>query len=235
MQIAIRMIAVGALLTGAGAVFAQNAEPRNVLQLSASASSEVVQDWLQLTLSATQEGSDGAAVQDKLRQLLDGAQALLRRQAQPEQLEWRSGAFSVAPRYGKDGKITGWQGRAELLLQGRDFARITSAAAQVPGMSIRQIGFALSPQARAQAQEQVQAQAVARFGQQAQALARSFGFEGYSLREVQVSSHDSGPGPQPRMLAMAAKAGAMEEAPPLALEAGKALVEVSVSGSVQMR
>lgn len=234
MQNAMKFVAASALLASAGAVFAQNVEPRNVLQLSASASSEVAQDWMQLTLAAVQDGSDAAAVQAQLRQLLDGAQAVLRLRAQEGQLEWRSGAFSIAPRYGKDGKIAGWQGRAELLLQGRDFARITSAATQVQGMGIRQIGFSLSPQARAQAQLQVQAQAVERFGQQAQALSRSFGFTGYTLREVQVNSQESGPGPQPRMFAMAAKAGPMDEGAPIPVEAGKAQVEVSVSGSVQM-
>ncbi len=234
MKNAIQLIAVSALLAGSAGVFAQNAEPRQVLQLAASASAEVVQDWLQLTLASQREGSDAAAVQAQLRQDLEGAQALLRRQAQEGQFEWRSGAFAITPRYGKDGKIAGWQGRAELLLQGRDFARITSTAAQVPGMAIRQLGFALSPQARAQAEGQVQAQAVARFQQRAQELTRSFGLHSYSLREVQVSSHESSPGPQPRMLAMAAKAGALEDAP-LPLEAGKAQVEVSVSGSVQMQ
>ncbi len=236
MRFAIQFVAASALLAGATAAFSQNSAlpaPQQVLQLSASASTEVAQDWLQLTLASTHEGSDAGAVQAQLRQDLEGAQALLRRQAQPGQLEWRSGAFAITPRYGKDGKISGWQGRAELLLQGRDFGRITSTAAQVPGMVIRQIGFALSPQARTEAESQVQAQAVARFQAKAQELSRSFGFTGYSLREVQVNSHESSPGPQPRMWAMAAKAAPMDDAP-LPVEAGKAQVEVSISGSVQM-
>ena len=53
-----------AAAAGAGtAAHAQQAEPlRNVVQLSASGSVEVDQDWLQMQLSAVREGSSAAVV-----------------------------------------------------------------------------------------------------------------------------------------------------------------------------
>ena len=191
------------MLACASASFSQNSTaqpPQNVLQLSATGSTEVVQDWLVLTLATSKEGSDAAAVQAQLRQALDAALAEAKRQAQPGQLDVRTGAFGLYPRYGKDGKMSGWQGRAELLLQGRDFARITGTAAKVQSMAISQIGFG-----------------------------------GYTLREVAVQSSEGASGPRPRMMAMEAKAMALGDAAPVPVEAGKAQVEVSVSGSVQMR
>lgn len=79
----------------------------------------------------------------------------------------------------------------------------------------------------------MQAQAIARFRDKASEIAKSFGFAGYSLREVAVSANDQGPQPMPRMLAMEARA-AMADAP-LPVAAGRATVTVNVSGTVQLQ
>lgn len=225
-------IAVGALSAAAGMACAQTLpEPSNVLQLSSSGTVEVTQDLLVMTLAATREGSDAAAVQTQLQQVLDAALTAAKRQAQPGQLDVRTGSFGIYPRNNKDGKVTGWQGRAELVLQGRDFDRITRTAAQISGMPVSQTGFALSREARAKVEGQAQSEAVANFQAKAQSLAQAFGFQRYTVREVSVNSNDMGY-PAPRM-AMMAKGGMAEDAQ-IPVEAGKSQVVVNVSGSVQM-
>ena len=225
------------MLACASASFSQNSTaqpPQNVLQLSATGSTEVVQDWLVLTLATSKEGSDAAAVQAQLRQALDAALAEAKRQAQPGQLDVRTGAFGLYPRYGKDGKMSGWQGRAELVLHGRDFARITATAARIQGMPIAQVGFGLSRSESERAEREAQSQAIEAFKVRAATLTQAFGFAGYTLREVSVSSQGQMPVPRPRMMAMEAKMASMADSP-LPVEAGKSTVVVNVSGSVQMR
>lgn len=237
MKNAFKTIALSALLAGSPSVFAQNylaPVPQDVLQLSASGAVEVQQDLLVLTLSATKEAADAAAVQAQLKQALDAALGLARAAAQPQQMDVRTGAFGMYPRYGKDGKISGWQGRAELVLQGRDFARITGTAGKIQSMAISQIAFDLSREARAKVESDAQAKAIEAFKARATELARGFGFTGYTLREVNVNSNEMSPGPRPRMLAMEAKAASMSDAP-VPVEAGKAQVTVTLSGSVQLR
>ncbi len=225
-------IAVGALSAAAGMACAQTLpEPSNVLQLSSSGTVEVTQDLLVMTLAATREGSDAAAVQTQLQQVLDAALTAAKRQAQPGQLDVRTGSFGIYPRNNKDGKVTGWQGRAELVLQGRDFDLITRTAAQISGMPVSQTGFALSREARAKVEGQAQSEAIANFQAKAQSLAQAFGFQRYTVREVSVNSNDMGY-PAPRM-AMMAKGGMAEDAQ-IPVEAGKSQVVVNVSGSVQM-
>ncbi len=206
----------------------------NVLQLSAQGSVDVQQDVLVLTLGTTKEGSDAAGVQTQLKQALDSALAEAKRNAQPQQMEVRTGNFGLFPRYGKDGKITGWQGRAELVLEGRDFGRITSTAGRIQSMPITQVAFDLSREARAKVEGEAQSRAIEDFKRRATELSRSFGFSGYTLRDVVVNNNESMPGPRPRMMAMQAKAEAFSDAP-VPVEAGKAQVQVTVSGSVQMR
>lgn len=232
-----KLIAASALLMCAGAAFSQTAaapELRNVVQLSATGTVEVQQDLLVLNLATSKEAADAATVQTQLRQALDTALAEAKRNAQPGQLDVHTGPFGLYPRYGKDGKINGWQGRAELVLEGRDFARITATAGKIQTLAISQVSFGLSREARAKVEGEAQAQAIEQFKARAAELAKGFEFSNYSLREVAVNSNEMIPGPRPRMMAAEAKMGSFSDAS-VPVEAGKAQVVVNVSGSVQMR
>ncbi len=208
------------------------APPQNVLQLTASGQVEVLQDMLTLSLTTNREGSDAAAVQAELRKALDAALAQVKPGAQAGQMDVRTGDFSIHPRYHRDGKISGWQGRAELLLEGRDFPRITQAAARASSMTIGNVAFGLSREQRAKVETEAQAIAIDRFKAKAAEIAKAFGFAGYTLREVSISGGEGGP--QPRMYGMA-KAQAMAADAPVPVEPGRSTVQVSVSGTVQAR
>lgn len=224
-------LAAGASAWAQGAA---GAEPRNVMQLSASGTVDVAQDLLLLTLATSKEGADAAAVQGQLRQALDAALTEAKRNAAPGQLDVRTGHFGLYPRYSKDGKVNGWQGSAELVLEGRDFPRITGAAARVTTMSIRSTGFGLSHEARAKVESEAQSRAIEQFKQRAAELAKGFGFGSYTLREVAVTSSDMQQQPRLRMMG-AAKMEAVSADAPVPVEAGKTQVTVNVSGSVQMK
>src|SRR6478672_4333414 len=105
--------------------------PENVVQLSAASTVEVPQDLLSIQLQATREGSDPARVQADLKAVLDAALAQARRETQPGALDVRTGGFSVLPRYGRDRRITAWQGTAELVLEGTDVARVRTEERRV--------------------------------------------------------------------------------------------------------
>ncbi len=227
---------------GAPAAQPAPAAPQNVVQLSAEGSVEVQQDLLVLTLGTTRDGKDANTVQAQLREALDKAVLEARRASsstEPGQMDVRTGNFSLYPRYsqgpnGQGSQINGWQGSAELVLEGRDFARITQTAARIDSMTIRQVAFDLSRAQRAKVERDAQALAIDHFKAQAADLTQAFGFGSYTLREVSVNSNSFAPGPRPRMVAMQAKGPAMEDAP-IAVQAGKTTVTVNVSGSVQMR
>ena len=232
-----KLIAASALIASASAAFAQNTptpELRNVVQLSATGTVEVQQDLLVLNLATSKEAADAATVQTQLKQALDAALTEAKRNAQPGQLDVRTGPFGLYPRYGKDGKINGWQGRAELVLEGRDFARITATAGKIQTLAISQVAFGLSREARAKVESEAQTQAIEQFKARAAELAKGFGFANYGLREVAVNSNEMSPGPRPRMMAAEAKVASFSDSA-VPVEAGKAQVTVNVSGSVQMR
>lgn len=221
-------------LGACAAVHAQTTPPpANVVQLSASGFKEVQQDWLSMTLNTSREGPDAVTVQNQLKVALDAALAVAKAAVQPQQLDVRTGQFSLYPRYSSNGKINGWQGRTELILEGRDFARISATAGKIQTLTLGNVGFSLSRQAQQALESDVQAMAMERFKQRATEIAKGFGFGAYSLREIAVSSADQGSGyVRPRVMAMEAKA-AMSDAP-IAVEAGKSMVNVTISGTIQL-
>jgi predicted secreted protein len=206
--------------------------PQNVLQLSASGSVEVQQDLLSLSLSTTREGTDANAVQGQLKAALDAALTEARKAALPGQLDVRTGNFSLHPRYTQGGRISGWNGTAELVLEGRDFGRITQTAAKIQTMTLGGVSFGLSREQRTKVETEAQTIAIERFKAKAAELAKGFGFTGYSLREVSVNANDQG-FPRPVRMAMEAKAASADS--PLQVEAGKSTVMVTVSGTVQLK
>ena len=234
---AIKYIAACALILCAGSTFSQvsvtREETRNVAQLSASGTVEVQQDLLSITLSTNASGSDANTVQTQLKQALDAALAIARPTVAAGQLDLRTGNFSLYPRYDKNGKINGWQGSTELVLEGRDFPRITATAGKIQSLTVANVSFALSREQRAKVEGEAQTQAIERFKTKAVEVAKGFGFTSYTLREVSINANDQGFQPRPRMASMQAKS--MESDMPISVEAGKSTVQVNVSGTVQMK
>lgn len=227
-----KSIAACAALVCAGVALADTPPPQNVLQLSASGTVEVQQDLLSMTLSTTRDAPEAATVQSQLKAALDAALAEARKSAQPGQLDVRTGNFTLSPRYTREGKINGWQGSTELVLEGRDFPRITQTANRITTLTVGGVGFGLSREQRAQVETEAQSIAIENFKQKAGELAKGFGFAGYTLREVSVNANEGGP-IRPRMMAAQAKSFSADAAVPV--EAGKTSVVVNVSGAVQLK
>ncbi len=227
-----RILVATVLSAGAALASAQMMPPpQNVVQLAANGTVEVQQDMLTLTMNSVKEAPDAATVQSQLRQALDTALAEAKKSAAPGQMDVRTGNFSLYPRYAKDGRISSWQGTAELVLEGRDFARISSTAGRIQTLTMGNVSFGLSREQRAKVEAEAQAMAIEGFKAKAAEIARGFGFAGYTLREVSVNANDQGGMPRPQMMAMRAKAA--DESVPV--EAGKSTVVVTVSGQVQLR
>lgn len=220
------------LLASAEPVLAQapSPAPLNVVSLSASASVEVTKDVLGVTFATSRDGPDAAVVQAQLKAAVDAVLAEARKIARPGQVEVQTGSFALHPRYAPKGGLNGWQGSAEVIVEGKDIAAIAALAGRVQAMPVARVMFSLSREAREKVDADVTAQAIARFRQRADFVARQFGFGAWSIREVAVNTEQPPTG-VPMLRMQASRAGADEALP---VEAGKASVTASVSGSVQL-
>ena len=103
---------------------------------------------------------------------------------------------------------------------------------RISTLTVARVGYGLSREQREKVEGDVAAQAIARFRVKAADYAKQFGYAAFAVREVSVNSDQQAvmiSQPSVRMKSMSAAA---DESLPV--EAGKALVTVSVNGSVQM-
>ncbi|MGF6465773.1 SIMPL domain-containing protein [Paraburkholderia youngii] len=205
-------------------------QPSGVLSLNAQASAEVPQDEVEITLFYEQEASEPSALTSTLNQRADAA---LQKARAVAGVTARSGAFSIFPSTDRDGRISAWRGRTEVVLESRDFAAASKLAGQMASiMQVGNVRFSLSPEAQRAAEQRLSGEAIKSFREQAAASSQAFGFSGYSIREVNVNHS----GVMPRPMMMSARAmGADAKSAPMPLEGGTSTVTVNVSGSVQMK
>ncbi|WP_019936857.1 SIMPL domain-containing protein [Bordetella sp. FB-8] len=198
------------------------------MTLQATASAEVPLDTVRITLAAETEAQSQAAASQQLAVLL----ATATKQAQDAAgITSHTGNYGIWPSRDHAGKINGWHGRGEIVLQSRDFAAASALATRMNSdVAISNIVFVLSRQAR-QAQEHKLVRQVAQaFRARALEAAKAFGFSGYRIAQLDMSGAGAvPPAPHPvPMMRMAAKADEVD-AP---LQGGNVVVSVSVSGTI---
>jgi predicted secreted protein len=225
-----KLLAASLLSTTAAIAAAQTvAPPSGVLSLSAQAATEVPTDVVHLTLAAEQEGPEPTAISNALSAR---TQAVLAQAKRTSGVEAQSGGFTIHPNTDRNGRISTWRGRSEVILKSKDFAAVSKLAGDLANqMQVQNIAFSLSREARQAAEQKLADQAVAAFRDKAQATTKLFGYSGYTIREVSLNE-SGGVMPMPRMYA--AKAMSADAGAPIPVEGGKSQVTVSVNGSVQM-
>ncbi|WP_175775691.1 SIMPL domain-containing protein [Burkholderia anthina] len=208
-------------------------EPAGVLSLSSQASADVPQDIIHITLFYEQQAKDPGTLTSALNQRADAALAQAKGVSG---VTAHTGAFSVYPSTDRDGKISAWRGRTEVVLESRDFAAASKLAGQLSNqMQVANVEFSLSPEAQRAAEQKLTTEAIKSFRVRADEAAKAFGYNSYSIRDVNVGGGRNVQ-PYPRMMAMAAAPmDSAKMSAPIAVEGGKATVSVTVNGSVQMK
>ncbi|WP_175690336.1 SIMPL domain-containing protein [Burkholderia anthina] len=208
-------------------------EPAGVLSLSSQASADVPQDIIHITLFYEQQAKDPGSLTSALNQRADAALAQAKGVSG---VTAHTGAFSVYPSTDRDGKISAWRGRTEVVLESRDFAAASKLAGQLSNqMQVANVEFSLSPEAQRAAEQKLTTEAIKSFRARADEAAKAFGYNSYSIRDVNVGGGRNVQ-PYPRMMAMAAAPmDSAKMSAPIAVEGGKATVSVTVNGSVQMK
>lgn len=199
-----------------------------VLSLSASASRELANDRLVVTVYAEREATDAAGAQAQVNALIGPALETLR--AARPQLEIESSGWRTWP-VNAEGRIRGWRARATITVRGEPSPTLAALIGQLGGtLAIESLRHELSRGAREKAEAELLAEAAAGFQSKAQAGARALGYREANLRSVSLNQAQSGP-----PVAMMRTAGApllAATAAPIATAEGSTTVTVTLEGSV---
>ena len=150
----------------------------------------------------------------------------------------QTGNFSLYPRYSAPAPsgrqtMTGWQGMAELIVEGKDTAAIGALVGRITTMTVAGVGYRLSREASQRVEAEITGEAIARYRSRAGEYAKQFGYAGFVIREVNVSTAEGGA--RPMQMARMRTAVTSSTSEPLAVEPGKESVTVTVNGTVQMQ
>ncbi|MGI4814111.1 MAG: SIMPL domain-containing protein [Janthinobacterium lividum] len=203
--------------------------PSGVLSLSADATAEVPSDRIRITVFHEESAADPATLTAALTRATQHALTAARGQAG---VDVSTGGFNVYASNDRDGHVSEWRGRSELVLDSADFAAASKLAGALgPEMQVGSVNFSLSSGARRAAEAKLASEAIDNFRQQAQHAVGDFGYRHYSIRSVQVGNESAVPRPIP--MAMFAR-NSLAKSDAIPVEASKTTVTVTVSGSVQM-
>ena len=198
------------------------------MTLQATASAEAPLDTVRITLAAETEAADQAAASKELATVLAAAA----KEAQGAAgITSHTGNYGIWPNRDQAGKINGWHGRGEIVLESKDFAAASALATRMNDkVAISNIVFVLSNEARQAQEHKLLGQVAQAFRTRALEATKAFGFAGYRIERLDLNGAGAArpvPHPMP-MMRMAAKA----DEPNAPLEGGNVVVSVSVSGTI---
>lgn len=229
------LLFVIALLIAAWApVDGARAESLNYRQvaLSAEASREIDNDQLTATLFVEQSDQDPARLADQVNRKLNAALALGK---DYKTVTLRSGSRATYPLYVKN-KPDGWRTRAELVLESRDFVAAGKLIGQLQSqLQLTGVRFAVSPEARAKAQNELIGEAIAAFRARADLAAKGFGATSWKLVQTSIGTDDLQPPPMYKGMLAVARMDATAEVAAPEMAAGASRLRVVVSGSVELQ
>lgn len=196
-----------------------------VLSLDAQAVREVPNDLMRVNYFVEMEDADPARLASAVNRAANEALALAK---QVKDARVQSGGYNTYPVRDKANKIVRWRSRVDFSVEGRDFRELSELTARLQAtVQVGGVGFSVSREARAKAEEGLIQEAVAAFQARAALAARAAGIGDYRVKEMSVQTEGSRP-PLPVQRMAAAEA---MSAP--SFEAGVSSIGVRVSGAIE--
>lgn len=211
-----------------GRVIAADVAPRyNQIHFQVERTRAVENDRMHATLSVTAEDDSAARLADQINRTMDWA---LKTAKTKPKIETRSSGYRTHPVHDKD-KIRRWRATQELILEGSDFVELGNLIGQLQErLQVTSIDFSVSAERRRTVEDELITQALDAFKQRAELVRKQLAAKGYRIVEVSVNTGGGQPVPPMRGMAMEASSVA-----PPALEAGTGILNVSISGAIELQ
>ena len=203
------------------------------LTLRAQASASLTQDTVTLTLAKDVQGKNAQAVNQLLARAIDWA----REQAPAsDTLRVSTHAFRVMPVFTRDGKMNGWQGHAEFVVESRDIIAASALATRLSEqLVLANVACSLSSQARHAEEARLLTEVAQAFRDRAQLATTAFGFKQYVIQKIDLGGSGAAPVASGMMLRAAPMQADGAQPVDVPMVPDSVSVTVSVSGTVGLR
>ncbi len=198
------------------------------VNLTAEATQETDNDTLVAVLAAQQEGSDPAALSDRVNRLM--GEAIDEARQEPE-IKLQTLGYQTSPRY-QEQRLIGWRVKQSLRLESRKSEKLSQLISRLQSkLTLESISYSVSDERRRTVEEALISQALEAFQRRAQLVTERLGRQSYRLVEMHIntSSQTAPMRMRASMMSMEAK-----QASP-SLEAGTQTLRVQISGRIELQ
>ena len=229
--------AIAGLLLGLTACSptAQQNTAQQRIQLQAEASREVQNDQIEAVLYTESTASSAAQLNQQINQITAQSLALA---GQYPNVQISSGNRYTQPIYSQRQKITGWNGRAEILLKSTDLEAASGLIAKLQEqLHLQSVGFTVSEKQRQAVQEALITEVSRTFQQRAKIAQEAWRASDFRMIEFNIQTQPNQP-LQPLAYASDAAANASVEATQASLPifaVGQSQVVVQAVGTIALK
>jgi predicted secreted protein len=183
-------------------------------------------------MAAEKSGADASAITQQINKIMGDA---VREAKAVSGVEAITGNFSTQQQYDNKGNVIGWTVRSDLILKSKDFGLLGKLSGNLSqSLKIVGSGFEVSRELKAREEAILLQRGLEAFQAKAKTAAQTLGFGDYTLRDINIQQAQlEGGNNQPRPMMMAR--GAMADAAPVQIEAGRTAISLTVSGSIQLK
>lgn len=222
-----------ALVVGILAVIAMPsyAEPiYNHVSFETQVSQKVANDEIHMTLSKTAQANDTNTLANLLSKSAN--QALEIAKHYPD-VKVTTGRQSTYPRYNNSGKIIGFTGSISLNVHSQNFLKASELAAKLQSvMTIDDLSFDVSDQAKQTIEKQLMIQATKKFQDEAKTISQAFGATNYKIVSIHLNNAHS-PVAMP-VMALRAKSAVADAAIEQNFQGGNSQLTYRITGTIEL-
>ena len=202
----------------------------NQISLEATASAEVDNDTMIVSLYAQEEGSKAASLSDKVNKKINWA---LQQVKQHAGIKVETESYSTSPVY-KKSQIIAWRVKQSIKLESTNMSLMSEVLGQLQQqLKLAGITFDVSRGKREQETQQLIDQALSAYDKRASQIANKLKHDGYKIVTMHVSTTTSPIQSRYRNSAMMMAESSSVVAPKMA--AGDRTLSVRVNGTIELR
>lgn len=223
-----RTLLLTALLVLASTAYAAEEPQYNRVDFSTETAREVTNDLLQAQMRLEVSDQSPARVAQLLNTTVNEA---LKKAAAFPAVKAASGNYTTYPIYGKNNRLDGWRGNAQIRLESRDFKAAGELIGELQSsMQLAGVSFTVAPETRRKLEDELVGEGLAAFRKRAEAIRESLGGKGYKI--VHIGINHGGDHPQPLMEGMIAMKAMAAPAPEFS--GGESDLTMQISGTIEI-
>lgn len=203
----------------------------NVVEMSASAQSQVPNDLMRVTIVSRHQDSRADQAANKVNKDMAWALSMLK---SADFIEHQTGSYNTHPVY-KDSRIIAWGASQTLVLRSSDFSKTAKIVAKLQErLAVQEMQFLAKDETREKVQNALISDAISAFKAKAKIVQESMGARGFDVVQVYIDQQGNR-GSQPYFRQEMAMHMAKDSVATPALAAGESKLQVTVRGSIQLK